>query len=170
MSDISDAPEKLQEPPQKIREPPQKLRSGQKSTMSKVKDSTIDFSKKIKNFAIEKAGERGVLTILIIIGLIVFAIGLIALTASNIDYQNLSMMNTLGLIGGTEYSYRRCLIYIEMYNRRIVGQIGAMITAVFLLIAAIFPFSKNGTPLFSEYMRLGMIAFAAVMIFVTTQI
>ncbi len=156
--------------PEKFREPPQKQTPEQKTMITKIKDATKAVTKKIKDHVAEKAGIRGILIYLIIIGIIIFAIGLILITANNIEMQHLYQMNTLGLIGGTEYNYLMREIYIKMYRNEVIGQIGAIITALFLIIAAISPISSKDKSYFSEHTRLGLIAFAAVMIYVATQL
>lgn len=172
MSDFKDPDQssEIRESPKKLKDPNQPTNFQQKSTISKIKDTTQDAAKKFKEYAVEKAGRRGITTIFIIIGIIIFSIGLILNTANYIELQNLYQMNNLGLLSGTEYSYRIYDLQITMYENRIIGQIGAILTAICLIIAAVSPISGKGTPQFSEYLRLGMIVFAAVMIYVAIEL
>lgn len=79
-------------------------------------------------------------------------------------------MNTLGLVTATQYSYRLNQLQMQAINNEIIGQIGAIIAAVFLIIAAISPISGRGTPHFSEFVRLGLIVFAAIMLYLAVMI
>ena len=134
------------------------------SSAEKFKSAAI----KAKDFTVENIGKRGTLIIALIIGIIVLAIGLVLISIKNTELQDLNQMNNLGLLlsSTTEWKFLQIQIFKDIALDTIIVQLGASITAIILIIAAISPISGKGTPYFSEYVRLGLIVFAAVMIFI----
>ncbi|MHA1650844.1 MAG: hypothetical protein ACTSYB_11670 [Candidatus Helarchaeota archaeon] len=122
--------------------------------------------KSAKDFTVENIGKRGILTILIIIGLSILAISLIMIGFNQLELQDINQMNNLGLLTNQEYWYRIYELNKTIAVNTMIGQIGAILTAVFLIISAISPISGKGTPYFSEYVRLGLLAFGALMVYV----
>jgi len=127
-------------------------------------------TKKVYDYTAEHVGMRGLLIVGIVIGIIVLAIGLFLVAQISIAIQDLNQMNNLGLVTATQYNYRLYQLNIQQINNEIVGQVGAIITAIFLIVAAISPISGKGTPYFSEFVRLGLLVFAAVMLYLTVMI
>lgn len=123
---------------------------------------------KVKNFTVENIGKRGIIIIALIIGIIVLAIGLVTISIQNAGLRDLDQMNNLGLLlsSSTEWKFRQTEILKTIALSTIIVQIGAFISGIVLIFAAISPISGKGTPYFSEYVRLGLIVFAAVMIFI----
>ncbi len=134
------------------------------SSAEKFKSAAI----KAKDFTVENIGKRGTLIIALIIGIVVLAIGLVLISIKYTELQDLNQMNNLGLLlsSTTEWKFLQTQILRDIASDTIIVQIGALITAIILIIAAISPISGKGTPYFSEYVRLGLIVFAAVMIFI----
>ena len=146
----------------KIKDVSRNYGTNKTSTRSKVKDA----AKKAIDFTIENTGKRGLLSVLIVIGLIILAIGLFSVALNNIDLNDLKQMNNLGLLTGIEYNFRLNENSKAIAINTLVAQVGAILTAVFLIIAAVSPISGKGSPYFNDYVRLGLIAFAAVMVYV----
>jgi len=140
--------------------------SQQTTTGTKLKEG----SKKVYNYTAEKLGFRGLLIIGIVIGIIIFAIGLLLIAQSYIAIQDLYQMNNMGLIGTTQYNYSLYELYMQEANNAIIGAVGAIITAICLIIAAISPIKGQGTPYFSEFVRLGLLVFAAMMFYIAYMI
>lgn len=127
-------------------------------------------TKKVYDYTAEHVGIRGLLIIGIVIGIIIFAIGLLLVAQSYVALQDNSQMYNLSLISQTQYNYRVYQLNMQEANNAIVGQIGAVIAAILLIIGAISPVSGKGTPYFSEFVRLGLLVFAAVMLYVAVMI
>ena len=136
------------------------------STFGKVKKALKDA----KDYTVENLGRRGIITVLIIIGIIILAVGLLLLGMNQYTLQDIYQMSNLGLLTAQEYNFRIYELYKVMNTNRMIAQIGAIITAIFLIIAAISPISGKGTPYFSEYVRLGLLAFGALMVYVAVYI
>ena len=134
--------------------------------LSKIKEAP----KKIYDYTAENVGIRGLLIVGIVIGIIILAIGLFLVAQTSIAIEDLDQMNTLGLLTPTQYSYRLNQLQMQGINNVIVGQIGAIITAILLIVAGISPISGKGTPYFSEFVRLGLLVFAAVMLYLAVMI
>ena len=114
----------------------------------------------------ENIGKRGFLIVGIVVGIIIFAIGLLLYAQTNYAIQDLEQMEDLALITGDPYEYNLRELLMQEINNTMVGQIGAVITAICLIIASLSPITGKGTPYFSEFVRLGLMVFAAVMLFV----
>ncbi len=145
----------------------------QKSSVTTDESKTEKFKKAVKNakdFTIENLGKRGILIVLVIIGIVVLAVAMLLLALNQLTYQDLNQMQNLGLITPTEYNYRLFELNKTITINTLIGQVGAIFTAVCLIIAAVSPISGKGTPYFSEYIRLGLLAFAALMIYVAVLI
>ncbi|MHA1269314.1 MAG: hypothetical protein ACTSPY_05955 [Candidatus Helarchaeota archaeon] len=72
--------------------------------------------------------------------------------------------NALGLISNSVLNNYLYQINITVLNQRIIWVISGFITIIGLILGAVSPFSGKGTPLFSEYVRLGLLI-SAVIIF-----
>ena len=123
---------------------------------------------KAKDFTVENIGKRGILLIVLIIGIIILAIGLVSINLNSMKLQDLNQKDNLGLLDSStiEWQFLYTQIYKDIASNAIIVQVGALISAIALIIAAISPISGKGTPYFSEYVRLGLIVFAAVMIYI----
>jgi len=134
------------------------------TTIEKFKTAAI----KVKDFTIENIGKRGVIIIAILIGIVIFAVGITLRTSNYIAYYDLQQMGNLGLLNPSspEFIFQKWQIYRSISTNTLIAQIGAIITGVLLLIGAISPFSGKGTPYFSEYVRLGLAIFAGVLIYI----
>jgi len=123
---------------------------------------------KAKNFTVENIGKRGILLIALIIGIIILAIGLASISIKTMELRDLEQMNNLGILlsSSTEWKFLQTQILKDIASNTIIVQVGALISAITLIIAAISPISGKGTPYFSEYVRLGLIVFAAAMVYI----
>jgi len=128
---------------------------------------SIEKVKIKKEKEVEKSNKIRKLTILLIL------VGLLLILASliiNYNQQYLRLYytekNALGLISTSVLNNYLYQINITVLNLRVFWTISGFITIIGLLLGAIAPFGGKGTPLFSEYVRLGLLVSAGIIFYV----
>lgn len=127
----------------------------------KIKKEKIQQDKKI-----EKSNKRRKLVIFeIMIGIALIALIIIM----NYSQQYLKMYyqekNSLGLISNSVYNNYLYQLSVNVINLKVFWILAGFVTIIGLILGAVSPLGGKGTPYFSEYVRLGLLVGAGVVLF-----